>query len=377
MTESVRNTLVGLFVVASLAVLGVLMVWFGETPSWLSRGEWTLQIRGVHELSGIGEGSPVNLNGVGIGRVTRLGFEDSRKPQEGVVIYTRIRREFSVPAGAKAKVYGATFGLGMGHVDLVMTSRAPTQPLPKDGSAVLRGEMHSTIREVISQEFIDSVQTTIVRIGDLAKAATPVADNLSNLLEQRSVEEVQRPGAAEKGFMPNLSTVMERLDHLIAHVNAVLGDEHVQEDVKVAVRDVKEATEDLKTTIALWKKESERTSENLNQGIDSVEEHVDRSFVKINEVLDRLDEAAKGLAVVMREVAEGRGTAGLITHDERLYEAAVITFDRLQELIGTLQRIASKIERDGYITLGKVTPVGVITKDFPIGPPAQASSDAR
>ena len=76
MNETSRNFWVGLFVVLSLGALGVLMVWFGEAPSWLGSGEWTLRIEGVKELRGIGDGSPVTLNGVEIGRVNRLEFED-------------------------------------------------------------------------------------------------------------------------------------------------------------------------------------------------------------------------------------------------------------------------------------------------------------
>ena len=53
MNERMRNFLVGLFVVASLTVLGVLMVWFGETPSWLPSSEWDLRITGVSDLGDI------------------------------------------------------------------------------------------------------------------------------------------------------------------------------------------------------------------------------------------------------------------------------------------------------------------------------------
>ena len=64
MAETTRNFLVGLFVASSLVVLGSLMVVFGEAPSWLGGSEWTLRITGVEQLSGISDGSPVNLNGI-------------------------------------------------------------------------------------------------------------------------------------------------------------------------------------------------------------------------------------------------------------------------------------------------------------------------
>ncbi|MCH8966093.1 MAG: hypothetical protein IID43_00300, partial [Planctomycetes bacterium] len=56
MKEGTRNLLVGVFVIAAIGALGILMVWFGETPSWLRRSDWTLKIAGVRDLRGVGEG---------------------------------------------------------------------------------------------------------------------------------------------------------------------------------------------------------------------------------------------------------------------------------------------------------------------------------
>jgi len=377
MEDTSRNLFVGLFVVAALAVLGLLMVWFGETPVWLGRAEWELRIVGVRDLSGIEEGSPVTLSGVQIGRVNVIEFEDAQRPDYGVRIVTRIKRDFSVPHGASARVYGAVLGLGMGHVDIVVEPGVKAPPLPTDGTAMIRGEMHSIVRELIRQDLVDSLERTIRHIGDLAASATPVADNLALLIEQRTVADTTRPGATERGITPNLTTAIERVDQLVANVNTILGDENVQGDVKEAVGDLKAATEELRETIALWRTESQRIADNVNNGIDHTEEHVGQSFARLDELLVNLDSAATSLADVMRDVAAGKGTAGLLARDERLYEAAVLSLERLSELIATLQRIATKIEDDGYITLGKATPVGTFTKDFPVGTASDSQPEPR
>ena len=367
MKESTRNLLVGIFVVASLAVLGWLMMWFGEAPSLLGGSQWTLRITGVQELSGIGEGSPVNLNGVEIGRVQKLEFEDPVRPGQGVVIVAAIKNTYSVPAGATARVYGATLGFGTGHVAIVVEPSLRAVPLVR-GFAQIPGEMRSIIGEVISKEMLSSLEGTVNDIGELAAAAIPVAENLAKLLEKRTIAETTLPGAAEKGITPNFSTVIERLESLVAHADAILGDESVRDDIKEAAGDLRQATEELKQTIGLWKTEGQRISDNVNTGIDRTEENLDQSFAKLNQVLDNLDDATKSMAATLHRVREGEGTAGLFARDDRLYEAAVLTFERFSELIGTLQRITGKIEEDGYITLAKPTPVGTIPKRFPVGP---------
>ncbi len=361
MTENMRNMLVGVFVISALGVLAILMAWFGETPSWMGGSEWTLRITGVDELRGISDGSPVNMNGVEIGRVKTLEFEDPNRPDRGVVVVTRIKKQYVVPRAAFAKVYGATLGFGTGHVEICMPPGASAEPVDTE-MAMISGEMHNIIGEIISKELVSSFEQTVMHIGNLAEAAGPVAESLADLLEQRTVAQVQEPGAT-----PNLSTMVERIDHLVANINAVLGDTTVQGDVKLAVRDLKDATEGLKSTIVIWQDESRRISENVNAGIDRTEENLERSFVKLNKVLDRLDGSATNLDNILHEVKGGRGTAGLLVRDERLYEAAVISLERFAELIASLQRITGKIEEDGYITIAQKTPVGTFTKNFPIG----------
>ncbi len=366
MKEGTRNLLVGMFVIVSLGVLAALMVAFGEAPSWLGGSEWTLRITGVDRLSGVGAGSPVNLNGVEIGRVQSLAFRDPSRPARGVVIIAGIKKTYYVPTGAVARVYGSTLGFGSGRVDIIVDPGTESPPLDQE-NARIPGEMHSIVGELISKDLVQSVERMITHIGDLAEAAEPVARNLETLLERRSIAEVDSPGAADKGMTANLATAVERIDDLAANLNQVLGDRNVQDDVKLAVRDLKAATDDIRQTAMLWKTETQRTSDNLNDGIVAIREDLDRSFVKLTTVLDNLDSASTSMASLLQEIRDGQGTAGRLARDPRLYESGVLTLDRLGELIATLQRIIGKAEEDGYIKVGKSTPVGTLKADVPTG----------
>lgn len=355
---------VGLFVIVSLGVLGVLMVWFGEAPEWLGSSDWTLQITGVRELSGIGDGSPVTLNGVEIGRVQGIDFADRGRPDEGVIIIARINRLYSVPRRAYAKVYGATLGLGSGHVTIVVEPGAPPVPLPKTGASI-PGEMHSIFGEIVTKDMLDSIERTITNVGDLTKEWTPVGTNLAQLLEPRTVEQLGRPGAVERGLTPNISTVIERIDNLARHINAVLGDENMQEDVKGAIADLRDATNDLKSTVKMWQSESKRIADNVNGGVDDTRVNLDKAFDKLLDVLGGLNESAADLARITEAVSEGHGTAGMLVRDDRLYESAVLALERFSDAMATLQRILGKIEEDGYITVGQA-PSGLLKKKFAI-----------
>lgn len=359
MNEASRNLAVGFFVVMSLVVLATLMAWFGETPDWLGGNEWTLEIVGTRDLRGINPGTPVNLNGVEVGRVKDLRFVNTARPDRGVVVVTRIKDKYQIPQGAYARLYGATLGLGSGRIEIIVDPEGDLATLPKENARIF-GEMRSVIGEMVSKELVESLQTMFTNIGNFAGAATPAADHLSKLLEPRPLEEVARP---ESGLQPNITTVVERIDQLVAHVDEVIGDEGVQEEVKSAIRDIKSATEQLRQTAELWRTQSQRITDNLNAGIDETRADLDRNFDKLYIVLDNLDSSTQSLAFSMQQVAQGKGTLGLLANDPRLYEAAVLSVQRLGESMTTLNVILGKIERDGYISVR--TPSGVFGKDIP------------
>ena len=231
--------------------------------------------------------------------------------------------------------------------------------------ASIPGEMTSILGEMVTNEMVEAVERTITHVGELTREWTPVGTNLAELLEPRTVEQVGQPGAREKGISPNVSTVFERIDQLVKNINTVLGDEALQEDVRAAVGDLKDATEELKATVSLWKTESQRISDNVNEGVDKTEANLDRLFDGLIEVVASLDASAKSLAQITSAISAGDGTAGLFVRDERLYESAVLALERFSESMATLQRYLGKVEEDGYIIVGQA-PSGVFRKKFPI-----------
>ena len=89
---------------------------------------------------------------------------------------TRIKNSYSVPRGATARVYGATFGIGTGHVAICVEPGLRTDPLPRENASI-PGEMKSIFGEVISTDMLSSLERTITHVGDLTREWTPVGTN--------------------------------------------------------------------------------------------------------------------------------------------------------------------------------------------------------
>ena len=369
MKEYTRNVLIGVFVLAALACLGLMLVWFGESPAWLSSNEWQLKIGPVHGLRGIGQGTTVQLNGVEIGRVATVDLRNPARPDRGVTVTALIKRQYTIPQGSYAKLYGAAFGFGAGRVDIMVQPDTQMPPEPTDGTAEIMGEASNVLSEIVTEELRDSINRMIDNIGNLAHHATPVAEDLHNMLQERSVEQVDA-----EGMVANLATAVQRFDHMIGNLNTVLGDTEVQGDVRQVASDLADASAEIKNLVGLWKQETERTSDNVNDGIDRVEGRVDLALNKLITVIDNLDESTRQLNHIMQAVTTEDGTVGRLVNDPRLYEAGVVSLERLSELIGTLQRVFGKIEEDGYIRVGQTTAIGTFTKDIPVNPPTSGSS---
>lgn len=343
MSETTRNMAVGLFVVMSFIILGTLMAWFGETPEWLGTNEWTLEIVGTRELRGVNPGSAVMLNGVEVGRVKDLRFVNSERPDRGVVVITRIKDKYSIPQGASARLYGATLGFGSGRVEIIVDPTGDLAMLPHENAQII-GEMRSVIGEMISKEMVDAFQSTFTNIGKFAGEAAPAAKNLAALLEARSIADVTRP---ESPLTPNITTVVERLDRLITNVDAIVGDPEIKGELRSAVQDLKASTTQLRSTLEALNAQTQRISDNVNSGIDQTRVNLDRNFDKLYAVLDNLDNSTQSLAVSMKQIAEGKGTLGMLANDPRLYEAAVLSVSRFGDSMITLNVLLDQITREG------------------------------
>ena len=74
MDERIMQFRVGLMVLATLLVLGILVAMFGEMPK-LIYGEYTLYIT-FYQAPGVSKDTSVRKSGILIGRVTNVRFAD-------------------------------------------------------------------------------------------------------------------------------------------------------------------------------------------------------------------------------------------------------------------------------------------------------------
>ncbi len=354
MTETSRNLLVGVFVIAALVCLGILMVMFGEAPSWLQGAEYQLNIR-VSEISGIDSGTVINMNGIQIGRVETLKFIDMNAPEKGVIVVGKIKDRFRVPRGSRAECIEPPLGLGRGRIEIFAAGEG--MPAVKPGGTI-EGVSVNALENIVPKDMVTSLDSTVASIGEFARELTPVAQDLHELLKKTTIQEVDHPVTAAKRMTANLYTVVERFDRVLKNVDAVIGHPEVQSDLRKAIENVLAMTQDGRAALADFRDTSANLKIDASRIANKVELTVDdanKDFTELTKaampVLDNLAETTANLRVISQNLVEGKGTIGLLLTDNRLYEVLVLTVERARGMIDSLRRLFYRFEQSGRIGL--------------------------
>jgi uncharacterized protein YukE len=332
MDEMRRNMWVGIFVGCGLLALGALIVLFGQGPTWLSGGRYRLHVLFEH-AGNIRVGNLVTVRGMRVGEVVDIDLVDPRRLDQGVNVTLSIRNRYrdSIREGAYAETGEVMFGQGRPPIE-IYPGLADAPPLG-DG-AWLKGRIRPALDSVFRPDLVQSFQSMAQHISDAAEALTPVLQELEDVIQKRSPEQVDQ-GLAQG----NISTAVARLDSALKHFNDVLGDPNVKSELRAAVSNVKDMTEKGQRVMG----ELEAAVQDVRQTIGDVRGFVGKADQKIEnfdarvtevsramvDTLDRMDRFLDSLNTVGQQMAAGEGNVGRLFMDDKLYESMLLTAQRL------------------------------------------------
>ena len=354
MKEGYRNLLVGLFMVGGLGALGVLLMMFGEAPSWLGGAEYSLSIC-VDEIAGIDDGTPVYMNGIKIGRVTTLDFINKSAPDKGVKVICSIEKQFTVPRGASAECVGPALGLGRGRIEIF--AKGSGMP-PVEPGGTIRGKTVNALEKIFPETMASSLESTVIKIGDFAETLTPVAKDLHGLFKKTPLDQADATEAAGKSSIANLYTAVQRLDRALKHFDEIIGDPDIGDGLRETIANVRamsvdgrDAFANLRDTTTQLKADSSRIADKLEFAVDNINSRANQIADASMPVLDNAARTTANLNLITGNLVEGKGTLGLLLNDSRLYEVMVLSVERIKDLVDSLRRLAYRFEKKGRIGL--------------------------
>ena len=108
MNERVMQFRIGMFVIVAGLVLGMLVIWFGESPS-LFRDHAFVRVR-YTEAPGVAEGITVRKSGIRIGEVLSINFDETPNRPEGVIVVLSLERKYKLRKDSVAKISRSLIG---------------------------------------------------------------------------------------------------------------------------------------------------------------------------------------------------------------------------------------------------------------------------
>ncbi len=254
---------VGVFVI--LGGLTTLYLLLTLTDAAMFRGRYIVSST-VKDASGVRKGDPVQMLGVGIGRVQKF-----RMSANGVRVYLEIEGEYStIPTDSRVELVSA--GLLGGMVAKVVPG--PGHEMSRDGT-VLTGVIPLTMQQ---------------QADDLAGQAKKTMDRVQSLLSDKTIK------GAESS--------VEELHSLLKRLSSIANEQQAE---------LKALTASMKAASANLEKATSR------EEIDRAMKHLDSLSATADRTATLVENSTKALDVVLGRVQRGEGTLGKMSVDDALY----------------------------------------------------------
>ncbi len=204
-TTKAQKVRVGLFTVATIALIGVVIIVFGGFKFWKKHDHYRIELSG--SVFGLENGAMVYLNGLRVGTVTDIGL--SKTDLKKVELEISIERGTPIKTDTRAILqYAGITGLKV--IDLrdgtLQAARLP------EGGTILQGE-------TLLDKFEDKAKTIADQSEQLMKSANKVVENLVVVTDPREYQAILKSAHATT---ENLAATSESMHAMINENRAAL-----------------------------------------------------------------------------------------------------------------------------------------------------------
>lgn len=343
----VRDFLTGLTAIAGVCGLFITLMVFGELSN-VGQKRYQLTVH-VGNASGLNDSSPVTLNGVKVGQVSKIDVRMDGTP--GAQLTLRIREEAKIP---RASMVTIDKGL-LGDAGLEF-SIPPELTVAERGDVMMAGETvdlgspMSPIERItkLVEKPLTRLASTADSVDELARTYKQVGDRLNDMLEPRTQAEVAA------GKSPNLRSTLERADAAIASAQNWLGDDELRTNTRDTIARAKNLTDELTTLSKAWTVTAAKTDETLSSVATDTRRLSDRATAAIETLSAKADTtltsaqaAAAELETVAARINRGEGTLGQLANNPDLYRSLNDATQRLDKALADLQGLIAQFRTEG------------------------------
>ena len=346
MDERILKFRVGAMVLATLILLAILVVLFGESPTLIR--SYVVHIN-FPEAPGVTQDTPVRKSGILIGRVTDVRFSDDDQVIVTVSIDTRIRlRRNEVPRITASL-------LGDAVIQFVPSGGPAKEEFIEDGDLIAGSVARNPLQVLSSLEgdlggAIGSVSAAGNQIGQLAQ-------NVNRLLASND-EQINR-------IIGKTENALDGFQQTLANVNSILGtspgptevdtgrpalpgEEQARTNLPEVLKETSEAVRTLRTTLET----ADRNLRNLEGFTGPLGERGEQIVGRIDQTVARLDELLEQFVEFGTALNRREGSLGQLVNNPDLYQhlnAAACNIEQLTKqlkpIVNDARVFADKIAR--------------------------------
>jgi len=278
---------VGIGVILSVIVLVVGVMWIGE---FRFNRKYVSYTAVFEEVGGLGEGDPVAVSGLKMGKVGNVELEAGR-----VSIELLIEEKAVLKTDARVEIRAVGL-MGEKYVYIMPGEAAETL----SPGSVIEGEFKADLPGIVAE------------IGDMMDDIKATSHSLAKLVA----------GMKDSNLGESLAKLNEVSDEILSLLRAN------KEDIRSSTRNLKSA------------------SAGLNEVFGGSKEDLAEGIKRFSSAAARLDSLTISLQSVARSVDEGEGTLGMLIKEKKLHEQMESTLKSMDELIADI-----KANPERYITV--------------------------
>ena len=328
MNDRVMQFRVGVVVLATAIIAGILIVLFGDLPS-LVQATYPLKMS-FTDARGVSEGTPVRKNGILVGRVASVGLDE----RGGVDVVADIDAYVPVYRDEQPRI--ATTLLGDAEIQLVPGSIRPPRQLVAEGEVLVGAVSRDPFEAFATLE--PKLGTALESLTEASAAVTKMSTDLDRLLV-----------GDDDAFGTMIRKTEKALDDFSAamtNINDVLGDEQAREGFKRTLQGLPDALADLRTTVQGMGEtldSADRNLRNLEGLTRPLGERGEGMVAQVDATIGRLDEVLRQAASFTQALNESDGTLGRLVRDPRVYEDLAAAAANVEALSRDLRPIVDDI----------------------------------
>ncbi len=328
MNERVMQFRVGVVVLATAIIAGILIVLFGDLPS-LVQATYPLKMS-FTDARGIADGTPVRKNGILVGRVKSVMLDE----RGGVSVVADIDSYVPIYRDEQPRI--ATTLLGDAEIQLVPgVIRPPRQKVAAE--EVLQG--------AVSRDPFDIVATLEPKLGTALESLTEASiavTKLSGDIDRLLLGDGDKFGV----LVRKTEKALDDFSGAMANINDVMGDPQTRANIKMSLAEMPQVLVDLRSSvqgIGTTLDTADRNLRNLEGLTRPLGERGAGMVAQIDTTIGRLDEVLQQAVFFTKALNESDGTLGRLVRDPRVYEDLAAAAANVKDISRELRPIIDDV----------------------------------